>query len=142
MMHQRTKRCSTNMKYFLFILTFLFTFSVTSSFAQDTDPDEGNERIQDKMSEFIQQQLKMTTDESKKFEPVFQRYFKEWRKTLRETKGDALLRQQKVADLQIRYRSQFREILGEQRGGQVYTYQKVFVKELIDIQRKRRGRLN
>lgn len=126
------------MKHFLLILTILFT-TINGSFAQDTDPDEGNERIQDKMSEYIQQQLKMSSDETKKFTPVFQRYFKEWRKTLRETKGDALVRQQKVADLQLRYRPQFREMLGEQRGDMVYFYQKMFIKELIARQKGKRG---
>lgn len=126
------------MKHFLLILGFLFTSSIRL-FAQDSDPEETNGRLPDKMNQFIQTQLKMTDDEAKKFSPVFMSYFKEWRKTLRENKGDDLVRRQKVTDLQVRYRSQFREILGEERGGQVYTYQRVFIKELYEIQRAKRG---
>lgn len=126
------------MKHFLFILGFLFT-TTTGLFAQDSDPDEGNERLPDKMNEYIQSQLKMTNDEAKKFSPVFMRYFKEWRKTLRDNKNDALVRRQKVTDLQVRYRSQFREILGEERGDQVYTYQRLFIKQLYELQQKKRG---
>jgi hypothetical protein len=125
------------MKHLLIIIGFLFTTSL-SAFAQDTDPDEGNERLPDKMNEFIQKQLKMTDDESKKFSPVFMRYFKDWRKTMRENRSDNLIRTQKVTELQIRYRTQFRDILGEERGGQVYTYQRLFVKELMDLQRAKR----
>ena len=127
------------MKHFLTIIVLFFSTSL-GVFAQDTDPDEGNERLPDKMSEFIQKQLKMTGDESKKFNPVFMRYFKEWRKTMRENKNDNLVRQQKIAELQIRYRTEFRDILGEDRGGKVYTYQRLFIRELMDLQRAKRGR--
>ena len=126
------------MKRFLLIFSLVFT-SMTGLFAQVDDPDDKNERIQDKMNEFIQRQLKLSPEESKKFSPVFLSYFKEWRRTLRENKNDPLVRQQKVVDLQLRYRTQFREIIGEDRGNQVFAYQKLFIKELYDIQKKKRN---
>jgi len=131
------------MKKLLFILSLLFVTSV-SLFAQDddVDQDEGNEKIRDKMSEFIQRRLDLTKAETEKFAPVFIRYFKEWRQTLRENKTDPLVRQQKVVDLQLRYRNQFREIIGDKRGNQVFNHQRRFIEEMIQIRKERLGNPN
>jgi len=136
------------MKKFLLILSLLF---VTGSclFAQDDDDKDGNEKIRDKMNEYIQKRLNLSDDEAKKFSPVFLRYFKEWRQTIKENKGDKLILQQKIIDLRLRYRTQFREIIGENKGNHVFNHQENFIKELKDIRRDRlgdrplkRGRLN
>ena len=126
------------MKKFLLILSLLF---VTGSclFAQDDDDNDGNEKIRDKMNEYIQKRLSLSDDEAKKFSPVFLRYFKEWRQTIKENKGDKLILQQKVIDLRLRYRTQFREIIGEKRGNNVYGQQDNFIRELRDIRRDRLG---
>ena len=129
------------MKKLLFILSLLFVTSVRL-FAQDDDDDqnEGNEKIRDKMSEFIQRRLDLSKAEADKFTPVFIRYFKEWRQTLRESKGLPVLdRQQKMIDLQLRYRNQFREIVGERRGDQVFDHQRRFIEEMRNIRRERLG---
>ena len=123
------------MKKFLLILTITFT-SAISSFAQD-DEQEGNEKIRDRMNEFIQKRLDLTPDEAAKFSPVFLRYFKEWRQTLRQYKGDKLVLQQKIVDLRLRYRTEFRDVLGESRGDKVYQQQEIFIKELRDIRNNR-----
>jgi hypothetical protein len=126
------------MKRFLFILSFAL---VTSSplFAQvDSTGDEGNERLADKMTEYIQKRLDLSKEESSKFAPIFVKYFKEWRQTLRQNRGDKLVLQQKVVELRLRYRPQFREIIGERRGDQVFNHQDRFVAELKDILRERR----
>ena len=136
------------MKRFLLILSLLF---ITGSclFAQEDDDNDGNEKIRDKMNEYIQKRLSLSDDEAKKFSPVFLRYFKEWRQTIRENKADKLILQQKIVDLRLRYRTQFREIIGENRGNHVFGHQENFIKELRDIRRDRlgdrpvkRGRLN
>src|SRR5215213_1336719 len=126
------------MKRILFILSFAL---VTSSplFAQvDSTDDEGNERILNKMSEYIQKRLDLSKEESSKFAPTFVKYFKEWRQTVRQNRGDKLVLQQKVVELRLRYRPQFREIIGERRGDQVFNHQDRFTKELHDILRERR----
>ena len=89
------------MKRFLLILSLLF---VTSPFlfAQDDDDNDGNEKIRDKMNEYIQKRLNLSDDEAKKFTPVFLQYFKEWRQTIRDNKGDKLILQQKIVDLRLR----------------------------------------
>ena len=122
------------------VLLILSVFLVTSGslFAQDDDND-GNEKIRDRMNEYIQKRLNLSNDEAKKFSPVFLQYFKEWRQTLRDNKGDRLVLQQKIVDLRLRYRTQFREVLGEQRGNQVFGHQEKFIKELRDLRRDRLG---
>jgi len=124
------------MKRFLLILS-LFFFTGVSSFAQDDDDDD-NESVRDKMSEYIQQKLDLTDQEAKKFKPYFIEYFKEWRSTIRENRGDKIVMQKKIADLQIRYRSQFREVMGDKKSNEVFMHQRVFLIELRKIQAERR----
>ncbi len=124
------------MRKILLILSLLFVTGF--SFAQDDD-DHGNEKIRDKMNEYIQKRLNLSKDESKKFTPIFLNYFKEWRQTIRDNRGDKLVLQQKVVDLRLRYRTQFREILGEQRGNQVFNQQDKFIQELKTIRDRRGG---
>jgi hypothetical protein len=124
------------MKRFLLILSLLF---VTGSCLFAQDDDDGNEKIRDKMNEYIQKRLNLSDDEAKKFSPVFLKYFKEWRQTIRENKADKLILQQKIVDLRLRYRTQFREIIGEKRGNNVFTHQENFIRELRDIRKDRLG---
>lgn len=125
------------MKRFLFILCLLFATG-SCLFAQDDDND-GNEKIRDKMNEYIQKRLNLSDDEAKKFSPVFLKYFKEWRQTIKDNRGDKLILQQKVVDLRLRYRTQFREIIGEKRGNTVFTHQENFIRELRDLRKDRLG---
>lgn len=126
------------MKRFLLILSFLFVTSPVL-FAQDDDDNDGNEKIRDKMNEYIQKRLNLSDDEAKKFTPVFLRYFKEWRQTIKENKGDKLILQQKIVDLRLRYRTQFRELLGERKGNQVFNQQDNFITELKNLRKDRLG---
>jgi hypothetical protein len=127
------------MKKFLVILSLLFASSVRLFGQEADDQDEGNEKIRDKMSEFIQKRLDLSKAEAEKFTPVFIRYFKEWRQTLRENKADDLVRRQKIIDLQLRYRNEFREIVGDKRGDQVFEHQRKFIEEMVRIRRERMG---
>jgi len=129
---------NVHMKRFLLILSLLFATS-SFLFAQDDDANDGNEKIRDKMNEYIQKRLNLSDAESKKFTPAFLQYFKEWRQTIKDNKGDRLILQQKIVDLRLRYRTQFRDILGEKRGNNVFNHQENFIKELRDIRRERLG---
>jgi len=130
------------MKKLLFILSLLFVSSARL-FAQDDDvSNDGDDRIRDKMNEFIQKRLDISKAEAEKFTPVFIRYFKEWRQTLRENKQQdrpILERQQKLLDLQVRYRNQFRDIIGEKRSDQVFEHQRLFIKEMAKLRSERMG---
>jgi hypothetical protein len=105
-------------------------------FAQEDDDDQ-NEKIQDKMNEYIQKRLDLTKEEATKFTPVFLRYFKEWRQTIRQNRGDRLVMQQKIIALRLQYRTQFREIMGERRGDQVFVHQERFIQEIREIRKER-----
>jgi len=119
------------MKKILFILT-LVLFSGFVAKAQDDD------KIRDKMKEFIQKRLKLSNNEADRFTPVFIRYFRDWRQTVREHKDDILFRQQKIAELRIRYRDEFRDVVGEKRSTEVYKKQEEFIRILNDQMKNRR----
>ncbi|MCC7400803.1 MAG: hypothetical protein IT214_04890 [Chitinophagaceae bacterium] len=114
------------MKNILLISSFLM---LTGSVLKAQDSIENNDRIRDKMSEFIQRRLDLSNAEAKKFTPVFLRYFHEWRSTLKEFKGnpDRLLLQQRIVDLRLRYRDEFKDIIGEKRSNQVFDEQQRFI---------------
>jgi hypothetical protein len=124
------------MKHLLLILSLLFVTGVRL-FAQDDDDDDDNEKIQVKMNEYIGKRLDLTKDEAAKFTPVFLRYFREWRQTIRENRGDRLVMQQKIIALRLNYRTRFREIIGERRGDQVFNHQERFIQELRDLRKER-----
>jgi hypothetical protein len=111
------------MKRFLLILTL----ALIAGFAAKAQDDD-NDKIRDKMREFIQKRLNLSKNEAERFTPVFIRYFREWRQTLREHKDDVLERQKRIVDLRIRYRTEFKEIVGEKRSNQVFENQDRFVK--------------
>ncbi len=124
------------MKRFLFILSF-FLLATATLLAQDDDDVDDNATIRDKMSEYIQQRLNLSSDEAKKFKPVFIEYFKEWKKTARENRADRLVLRQKITDLQVRYRGRFKEIVGEQRSNLIFTHQRGFILELRRLRQER-----
>jgi hypothetical protein len=122
-----------------FIIFSVFTLAGMSLFAQQREDNEnGNEKIRDKMSQYIQERLSLSRSEAEKFSPVFLRYFRDWRTTLRASKGEpSLLRQQKIVDLRLRYRDQFKEIIGEKRSNEVFDHQQRFIQGMRDLQRER-----
>ena len=124
------------MKKILLILSLVF-LPATVLLAQDDDTDDGIENVRDKMAEYIKKRLNLNDAEAKKFTPAFIDYFKEWRKTIKENKGDNLLLRRKVTELQVRHRNKFREIIGENRSNQVFEHQRKFLQELRDLQKNR-----
>jgi hypothetical protein len=124
-------------KYFL-ILVFFFTG--LASFAQDENDDRGA-KIRDRMNEYIQNKLGMSRNEADKFTPVFLRYFHEFNLTHRENRGDNLLLQQKIIELRLRYRNEFKQIMDEQRANKVFVFEDDFRRKAIQILENRRDRL-
>ena len=116
------------MKNFLFILTF----ALLTGFFSKAQSDE-HDKIRDKMTEFIQKRLDLTRNEAERFTPVFIRYFREWKQTLQENRNDGLVRQQRIIELRRRYRTEFRDIVGEKRSNDVYKQQDVFVREIREM---------
>lgn len=113
------------MKKILLILTLTLLAGLTSQ-AQDDEHD----KIRDKMREFIQRRLNLSRNEAERFTPVFIRYFTEWKQTLQANRGDGLVRQQRIIELRLRYRTEFRDIVGEKRSNDVFKRQDEFIQGL------------
>jgi hypothetical protein len=120
------------MKKFLYILSFFMILS-SAAFAQD---DEGG-KVSDRMREYLQKRLNLSKSEAERFGPVFLNYFNELRRTNQESKGDRLMQQQKIVDLKLRYRDQFKNIMGEKRSNDVFQYEHDFVDEVKRLRQER-----
>jgi hypothetical protein len=123
------------MKKILYILSFL-VLTATASFAQD-DQGQGS-KIRDRMTEFIQKRLGLSKSEAERFGPVFINYFNDLRKTNQQYKGDRLVLQQKVVELRLNYRNQFKNIVGEKKSNDVFQYEREFINEVQEIRNNRR----
>ncbi len=104
-----------------------------SSFAQD---DDGG-KISARMREYLQKRLDLSKSEVDRFGPVFLNYFNELRKTNQDFKGDRLVLQQKVVDLKLRYREQFKNIMGDKKSNDVFQYEHDFVDEVKRLRQER-----
>jgi hypothetical protein len=124
------------MKKFLHILALLVLIN-TASFAQDDD-GQGS-KVRERMTEFIQKRLGLSKSEADRFGPVFLNYFNELRRTNQQFKGDRLVLQQKIVELRINYRDQFKNIVGEKRSNDVFVYEREFINEVKEIRQDRRG---
>lgn len=113
------------MKRILFILTLFITTSFVA-LAQDDDADDRMGKLQEKMQQYIQKRLNMSKAESEKFSPIFLRYIVELRRTHRENKTDRPMLQLKVAEIRVRFRDEFRQVVDEQRANKVFQHQKEF----------------
>lgn len=121
------------MKRLILIVT-LFILPGVAAFAQDEDSVQNNGgKIQERMREYIQSKLGLSKTETEKFTPVFIRYFRDFVQTHRENKGDRLILQQKIIELRLRYRGEFRQIMDEQRANKVFKYEDDFRQETIRI---------
>jgi hypothetical protein len=123
------------MKKILYIFIFLFTLSSTSS-AQD-DADDGAGKLKEKMTEYIQNKLNLSKSEAEKFQPVFLDYLKQLRTTKQEFKSDRILLQQKIAEVRLRYRDQFKPIVGDKRSNEVFTHERDFIQNVINERNNR-----
>jgi len=120
----------------MLIILSLFFFSVNNSFAQEDE--QVNEKIREKMTEFIQRRMKMSRSEAERFNPIFMRYFNEWIRTLRENRTQPrIILQQRIVELRLRYRDEFKEIIGERRSNLVYDHQEVFLEGIRKLQMER-----
>jgi hypothetical protein len=120
------------MKRLFFILSFLFVTALPLFAQEEDDNNEGGEKVRDKMVEYIQKRLDLSKSEAEKFTPLFLRYFREWKQTIRDNRTlPKLDRDQKIIELRVRYRSQFKDIVGEQKSNQVFGHQDDFVRILL-----------
>jgi len=123
------------MKTLLLIFSFI-TFLCIPSFAQD-DNGESGAKVRERMQEYLQKRLNLSKAEAERFGPVFLNYFNDLRKTNDSYKGDRLKLQQKIVDLRLKYRDQFKNIMGEKRSNDVFVYERDFIEEVRKIRTER-----
>lgn len=129
------------MKKYLYILS-LVLFTSFSVFAQDEDAsDEQAGKIREKLTEYVQKRLSLSKSEAERFTPVFIRYFNDLRRTSQLNRNDLILRQQKVAELRLKYRDEFKPILGETRANRVFLAEREFRVKAAELLNERRERL-
>lgn len=126
------------MKKIFFILSFII-FPCIAVLAQNDNKDD-NDRMQVKMKEYLQKRLGLSRNEVNKFGPVFGRYLLDLRKSHREI-TDPLIRQQRIAELRIHYRDEFKPILGDQRAVKVFIAEQEFYERVRDVLNNRKERL-
>lgn len=123
------------MKLFLYALCLMLSLH-TASFAQDDERDDGG-KVRKSMTEYMQKRLGLSKSETERFESVFLNYYNELRRTTQENRGDKLVLQQKIVDLKLRYRDQFKIIMGEKRSNDVFMYERDFVEEVKELRKER-----
>ena len=123
------------MKKWLLILFFVLPgFAALAQQADQPTPEAS--KIGERMREYVQDKLGLSRGEAEKFSPVFMRYFREFVVTHRQFKDDKLILQQKIVELRLRYRTEFRQVLDEQRANKVFVMEDKFRREVGDALRE------
>jgi hypothetical protein len=116
-----------------------------AAMAQTEEPTVQENKVQIRMREYIQNRLSLSRNEAERFAPVFLRYFHEFAQTHRLYNNDKLIFQQKIIELRLHYRTEFRQIMDEQRANRVFKYEDEFRREvrnfLMENKQERRGGL-
>jgi hypothetical protein len=120
------------MKRIFYIFSFLF-LTTLSSVAQD----DGGNKVLERMQEYLQKKLNLSKSEAERFSPIFLNYFNDLKETNQEFKGDRLRLQKEIIDLRLRYREQFKPIMGEKRSNDVFVYEREFIKQVQDLHEQR-----
>lgn len=127
-----------------FFYTLLFCLFLHGAFAQDDQPGAG--KVKERMVEFIQNKLGLNKSEAERFQPMFFDYLRNLRDAKKQANGDRLILQQKVVDLRLRFREQVKPVIGEKRSNDVFTYEKEFLRGVVDqreqLQERNEGRTN
>lgn len=128
------------MKKLFYIFVFLFSLTGVSH-AQDLTDNTGVGRIREKLIQYVEQKLALSKEETSRFEPVYINYLRELRNTNQQYKGDRLVLQDKVVELRLRYRDEFKPIIGEKRSNDVFVHEREFVKQAREeMQTRLQGR--
>jgi len=119
------------------IILYLFSFFILSTTAFGQDDTGQGAKIRERMTEYIQKRLSLSKSEAEKFGPLYLNYFNEMRKINQEYKGDKLVLQQKIVELKLNYRDQFKTIVGEKRSNDVFIYEREFINEIKELRNER-----
>lgn len=130
------------MKKIIIILN-LFLIASIGGFAQNNEQaNQDGGKLQARLNEYLQKRLGLSRNEAEKFSPVYLRYFNELRKTHIESRNlPPIDRQQKVVEIRLRYRNEFKPILGEERANKVFVAEQEFRKKAQDLLENRKERI-
>lgn len=118
------------------LLYILFFFAITTvAYSQDDQP--GADKLKEKMVEYIQIKLSLNKAEAERFQPVFLDYLRDLRKVNGDHRGDKLRLQKEIIDLRLRYRDEFKPIVGEKRSNEVFQHEREFVQTLKEVRKER-----
>lgn len=117
-------------------LLYTFSFLCFFSFAACAQDEDGG-RVRERMTEYIEKRLGLSKSEAQQFSPIYLNYLNELRKTTQDNKGDRLMLQQKVAELRLNYRNQFKGVVGDKRSNDVFSYERDFVDEVKRLREER-----
>ena len=120
-------------KWFTILLIMLLP--TISAFSQNDEPAQEG-KLRERCQQYVQDKLGLTKAESEKSIPVLVKYFREFAQTHKQYKDDRLIFKQKIIDLRIRYRTEFRQILDEKKANRVYLYEDEFRKKAMEIIRE------
>lgn len=125
----------------LLVFSLLASFAVMAQDAND-DAQQGG-KLMERMQQYIQNRLHLSKPESEKFNPIFFRYVTELRKTHKENKADKLLLQSRIAEVRLKFRNEFRQVMDEQRANRIFKHQGEFEdlvrKEILERRQNRQG---
>lgn len=128
------------MKKLFYLIILVFCLSGVSN-AQSLVDNSGVGRIREKLVQYVEDKLALTRDETSRFEPIYINYLRDLRSTNQEYRGDKLVLQDKVVELRLRYRDQFKPIIGEKRSNDVFVHEREFVKQAREeMQTRLQGR--
>lgn len=125
------------MKKYLLILTLLFG-TVFTGYSQEDETDPRMGKLQEKMQQYIQKRLNLTKAESEKFSPIFVRYITELRKVHQENRADKVTLQLKAAEVRVKFRDEFRQVLDDKRANKIFVAEKEFVEVVKNEMEERR----
>src|SRR3982751_3798910 len=115
---------------------YIFMLSLGISSTAVAQPPGG--KIREKLLEYVTEKLSLTSSESDKFNPIFLNYIREEKQITQANKDDRLVLQQTVAELRLRYRDQFKPIIGEKRSNDVFVYEREFIQKAREENDQRR----
>lgn len=118
-----------------FYTVLLFCLTSFAAFAQEDDGPGG--QVRERMTEYIEKRLGLSKSEANQFSPIYLNYLNDLRKTTQEHKGDRLVLQQKVVELRLNYRNQFKNVVGDKRSNDVFNYERDFVDEVKRLRMER-----
>ncbi len=124
-------------KLFLIFTLMLSGLSFLHAQEEDVANRMQDDRLRSGMKLYIHQRLAVTDEEAKKFDPLLEKYLDDLRKAHTDN-PDPLVRQQKKAEVRLRYRDEFKPIIGEKRANRVFLEEQGFRRQIrIFLQNRR-----